>query len=177
MALREILTEKKDERQLRKTAREVTVFDERLFSLLEDMKETMIHYMGAGIAATQIGVMKRVVVIDLDDGEGVIELINPVITKEKGKQREVEGCLSLPGSWGYVVRPEYITLRYQTRIGEEVEINAEGLFAQSICHEVDHLNGVLFIDLVDEMIDEEEAGRSMEKRRYNHTKKKQKRAV
>ncbi len=149
MALRNVL--KFGDEALRKKAKEVTAFDDRLWVLLDDMNETMKHYNGVGLAATQIGILKRAVVIDT--GEGLIELINPEITHMKGKQREVEGCLSSPGEWGYVVRPAKVKVKAQNRYGKEIEVEGTELLAIAICHEIDHLSGVLFTDKADEMVD------------------------
>ena len=138
MALRIVLQEP-DER-LRKKSREVKEITPRILQLLDDMAETMKTYDGVGLAAPQVGVLRRVVVIDV--GQGLVELINPVITSFEGENRDEEGCLSCEGRRGYVVRPQ----------------EAEGLFARAICHECDHLDGKLFIDIMDEEIfdDEEE---------------------
>lgn len=149
MALREIVHFGED--VLRKKSKEVTVFDQRLWVLLDDMYETLKNANGVGIAAPQIGILKRVVVIDI--GEGKIELINPVIKSMKGKQRKAEGCLSYPGNYGYVSRPLKVKVTAQNRHGKFFDLNGEELLAIALCHELDHLNGVLFIDLCDEMID------------------------
>ncbi len=142
---------------LRKKCREVTTFDDRLWVLLDDMYETMTEANGVGLAAPQVGIIKRAVVIDVGDGK--IELINPVITSMKGKQREKEGCLSAPGLWGYVERPEKVKVTAQNRYGKEIKIEGKELLARALCHEIDHLNGIIFTDLADEVIegdDEEE---------------------
>ncbi|HBH95067.1 MAG TPA: peptide deformylase [Ruminococcaceae bacterium] len=143
---------------LRKRCREVTVFDDRLWVLLDDMYETMTEANGVGLAAPQVGILKRVVVVDIGDGK--IELINPVITSAKGKQRDKEGCLSSPDLWGYVERPAKVKVTAQNRYGKEIKIEGKELLARALCHEIDHLNGIIFTDLADEMIeDEEEKGR------------------
>ncbi|MBQ8904074.1 MAG: peptide deformylase [Oscillospiraceae bacterium] len=152
MALRNIV--KFGEDILKKKCREVTVFDDKLWVLLDDMRETMNAANGVGLAAPQVGILRRVVVIDI--GEGPIELINPVITSMKGKQREVEGCLSAPGQWGYVVRPAKVKVTAMTRYGKEFQIEGTELLARALCHEIDHLNGVVFTDLADEMVEPEE---------------------
>lgn len=139
---------------LRKKSREVTAFDEKLWTLLDDMYETMTTANGVGLAAPQVGILRRVVVIDV--GEGRIELINPVITYAKGKKREIEGCLSAPDQWGYVVRPQKVKVKAQDRFGNEKEFVGEDLLAKAFCHEIDHLNGVLFTDLADEMVERED---------------------
>lgn len=152
MALRNIVRFGED--VLRKKCREVTAFDDKLWVLLDDMYETLKNAEGVGLAAPQVGILRRVVVIDV--GEGPIELVNPVITSMRGKQREVEGCLSAPGQWGYVVRPAKVKVTAQNRYGKEVRVEGTELLARALCHEIDHLNGVIFTDLADEMVDPEE---------------------
>lgn len=152
MALRNIV--KFGEDILRKKCREVTAFDDRLWVLLDDMLETLKSAEGVGLAAPQVGILRRVVVIDV--GEGPIELINPVVTSVRGKQREIEGCLSAPGQWGYVVRPAKVKVTAQNRYGKEFKVEGTELLARALCHEIDHLNGVIFTDLADEMVDPEE---------------------
>lgn len=139
---------------LRKKSREVTNFDDKLWVLLDDMYETMQTAGGVGLAAPQVGILKRVVVIDVGDGK--IELVNPVITYAKGKQREVEGCLSCPDTWGYVERPAKVKVTAQNRYGKEVKFEGTELLARAFCHEIDHLNGIIFTDLADEMVDKKE---------------------
>lgn len=139
---------------LKKKSREVTAFDDKLWVLLDDMYETMKEANGCGLAAPQVGILRRVAVIDV--GEGPIELINPVVTSMKGKQREVEGCLSAPGEWGYVVRPAKVKVTAQNRYGKEFKIEGTELLARALCHEIDHLNGVIFTDLADEMVEVED---------------------
>lgn len=136
---------------LRKKSREVTVFDDKLWVLLDDMYETMRAADGIGLAAPQVGILRRVVVIDVGDGK--IELINPVITSAKGKQHEVEGCLSCPDTWGYVQRPAKVKVTARNRYGKEVKYEGTELLARAFCHEIDHLNGIIFTDLADEMVD------------------------
>ena len=138
---------------LRKKCREVTAFDDKLWVLLDDMLETMKDANGVGLAAPQVGILRRVVVIDV--GEGPIELVNPVITSVKGKQREVEGCLSVPGQWGYVTRPAKVKVTAMNRYGKEFKVEGTELLARALCHEIDHLNGTVFLDLVEEMYDPE----------------------
>ena len=149
MALREIVTGNSE--VLRKQCREVTSFDERLWQLLDDMKDTMYQADGVGLAAPQVGILKRVVVIDI--GEGLIELINPESVSQKGKQEGSEGCLSFPGEYGIVVRPNKVTVKAQDRMGKEFTIQGKELLARAFCHEIDHLNGVVFKDLVEETVD------------------------
>lgn len=155
MAKRNIV--KFGEELLRKKSREVTAFDEKLWILLDDMYETMIASNGVGLAGPQVGILRRVAVIDV--GEGVIELINPVITYAKGKKRDIEGCLSAPDQWGYVERPQKVKVTAQDRYGKEFKIVGEDLLARALCHEIDHLNGVIFTDLADEMVDREDMKR------------------
>lgn len=146
MALREIL--KFGDDVLRKKCREVTKFDEKLAQLLDDMKETLQAADGVGLAAPQVGILRRAVVIDVHDGKGAIELINPVITEQSGTQTGNEGCLSAPGEWCEVERPQNVTVKAFDRNGNEFEIKGSDLLARAICHEVDHLEGILFIDRV-----------------------------
>lgn len=152
MALRNIV--KVGEDILKKKCREVTVFDDKLWVLLDDMLETMQSANGCGLAAPQVGILRRVAVIDV--GEGPIELVNPVITSMRGKQREVEGCLSAPGQWGYVTRPAKVKVTALNRYGKEFKIEGTELLARALCHEIDHLNGTVFLDIVEEMYEPEE---------------------
>ncbi|MBE7068435.1 MAG: peptide deformylase [Clostridiales bacterium] len=130
---------------LRQRCFEVENFDETLFRLLDDMKDTVKKEQGAGLAAPQVGVLRRVVVVDVEE-EGYFEFVNPVITSQKGEQSGWEGCLSVRGKSGIVSRPMKVTLAYQDRNGEKHVIKAKGFFARAICHELDHLDGVLYID-------------------------------
>ena len=118
------------------------------------MAQTMHEANGVGLAAPQVGILRRVCVIDV--GEGPIELINPVITSMRGKQRAVEGCLSAPGQWGYVTRPAKVKVTALNRYGKEVKYEGTELLARAFCHEIDHLNGVIFTDLADEMVENAE---------------------
>lgn len=136
---------------LRKVCREVDVITPRILTLLDDMTETMREANGCGLAAPQVGVLRRVVVIETEDS-GLIELINPKIVKRSGKQNEVEGCLSIPGKAGITNRPQKVTVRALDRDGNEIEISGEDLLARAFCHELDHLDGKLFIDDVVEML-------------------------
>ena len=129
---------------LRKVCKEVKNFNGELFSLLDDMKTTVRAEDGAGLAAPQIGVDARGVVVDVD--EGFFELVNPVIYYRKGEQTGPEGCLSVKGKQGTVVRPEKVKLEYRDRHGKKHKLTAEGFFARAVCHELDHLDGVLYID-------------------------------
>ncbi|MCL2697516.1 MAG: peptide deformylase [Oscillospiraceae bacterium] len=175
MALRNVFNY--PDEMLNKKSREVTAFDDRLWVLLDDMHETLTHHEGVGIAAVQLGILRRVIVIDLDEGDGAIELINPEIVQVKGNQREMEGCLSCPGLWGYVERPEYVKIKYMNRHGKEQFQEATELLAIVFCHEIDHLNGVMFPDIADEMVDEDQAEAELEKnpkRRKKMRKRKKK---
>lgn len=129
---------------LRKKCFEVENFDETLFQLLDDMKDTVKKEHGAGLAAPQIGILRRIAVVDVE--EGYFEFINPVILSSKGEQNGWEGCLSVRGKSGIVSRPMKVTLAYQDRNSEKHVIKAKGFFARAICHEVDHLDGILYID-------------------------------
>ncbi len=152
MAKRTILNIDSDNETLRKKSREVEKIDERILTLLDDMAETMYAANGVGLAAPQVGILKRVVVIDI--GDGLLELINPVITYKKGEQVGPEGCLSVPGKTGTVSRPEKLKVRALNRHGEEINIDGDGLLAVALCHEIDHLSGTLFVDNVIEYIED-----------------------
>lgn len=143
MSLRKIVTE--DLNFLRKKSRIVSNFDDKLAVLLDDMIETLHSMKNAvGLAAVQIGVLKCAAVIDV--GEGVIELVNPKIVEKKGEQNEVEGCLSFPGVQKNVKRPSVVVVEAYNRKGEKIKIKGEGLLARALCHEIDHLNGIVFLD-------------------------------
>lgn len=144
MAIRNIRTE--EDEILRKTSRPVEKFDDRLFTLLDDMQDTMRAADGVGLAAVQVGVLRRAVVIDV--GDGLMELINPEITFEDGSQCGVEGCLSLPGKQGYTIRPAVVKVKAQNREGKWCVYKGEGLKAKAFCHEIDHLDGTLYTDKI-----------------------------
>ena len=129
---------------LRKICRTQMNFDERLATVLDDMAETMYEVGGVGLAAPQVGILRRYCVIDI--GEGLIELVNPVIVKTEGSQVGNEGCLSIPDRSEVVERPMKVTVRGQNRKGENIVVTGEGLLARALCHEIDHLDGVLYID-------------------------------
>lgn len=133
---------------LRKRSREVEKVDDKIRQLLDDMVETMHKYNGVGLAAPQIGILKRLVVIDLYDDKGPIKLVNPEIIKEKGTQEVEEGCLSFPNKFAKVIRPEEVTVKALDENGKQIKISAKGLLAQAISHEIDHLNGILFVDKI-----------------------------
>ncbi len=149
---------------LRKHARKVDKFDARLHELLTDMAETMRAGEGVGLAAPQVGVLKRAVVIDVsairEEGDEVLELVNPEIVSTEGENTVIEGCLSVPGRAGRVVRPEKVTVKAQDRDGNAIEVTGEGMLAVCLCHELDHLDGILYVD---KMI--EDATEEMKRRR------------
>lgn len=152
MALRNIV--KDGDEVLRKVSKEVDVINSKIVTLLDDMAETMYKEDGVGLAAPQIGVLKRIVVIDA--GEGLIELINPKIVAAEGEQVEVEGCLSIPGVYGEVKRPAKVTVEALNRKGEKIVLKGEELLARAFCHEIDHLDGILFKDKVIRFLDKSE---------------------
>ena len=136
---------------LREVCRPVDAITPRIITLLNDMTETMRAADGVGLAAPQVGVLRRIVVIETPD-DGLIELINPKIIAYSGEQEGEEGCLSVPGRWGVVKRPMHVTVRAMNRKGEVVDITGSGLLARAFCHELDHLDGKLYIDIAKEMI-------------------------
>lgn len=154
MALRKIV-EQGDE-CLTKVCRPVTKFDRRLHDLLDDMAETLADANGAGLAAPQVGILRRVCLVLDEEAEEYLELINPEIIAQEGSQCGREGCLSLPGRQGVVTRPMKVTVKAQDRHGNPIQITGEGFFARAICHELDHLDGVLYIDKMDRELTPEE---------------------
>ncbi len=152
MALRNILTE--EDPTLRKVSRAVTKFDDRLHELLDDMAETLEDARGVGLAAPQVGILRRVVVVDV--GEEILELINPEIISQSGEQTGMEGCLSVPGKYGIVTRPNVVKVRAQDRFGEWYEAEGEELIARAFCHELEHLDGHLYVDKVERFLTQEE---------------------
>jgi peptide deformylase len=154
MAYRDIV--KKGDPILTKRSREVVSFDTRLHTLIDDMRETLTQANGAGLAAVQVGVLRRVMIIDTEE-TGCIEFINPVITAADGEQDGVEGCLSVPGIYGYVSRPMTVTVNAQDRNGKSFCFTGEELAARALCHEIEHLDGRLFMEKVSRYIEEEEA--------------------
>ena len=152
MAIRNIV--KTGDEVLVKMCRPVEKFDEKLWTLLDDMYETMNAANGVGLAAPQVGLLRRIVVIDV--GEGRLELINPEIIASSGEQNGVEGCLSFPNEWGLVKRPMHVTVRAQDRNGKFYELSGTELLARAFCHEIDHLNGVCFVSKASRMLDPEE---------------------
>ena len=149
MAIRNIV--KEGDPVLGKICRPVEKFDAKLAALLDDMYETMVDGEGVGLAAPQVGILRRIFIIDI--GEGKTEFVNPKIIKTKGKQEGSEGCLSCPGEFGITERPMYVTVSAQNRYGDQFTVNAEGLFAKAICHENEHLDGILFKEHIIRKID------------------------
>ncbi len=152
MAIRNI--RKLGDEVLRKKCKTVDKIDERILTLLDDMADTLYEANGVGLAAPQVGILKRIAVVDI--GDGLIELINPKIIETSGVQEDNEGCLSVPGKYGKVSRPETVTVRATDRNGEEFEIRGSGLLARAFCHEIDHLDGVVFVDKVTEYLEDDE---------------------
>ena len=144
MAIRNIREE--GDEILRKKSREVEVIDDKIRVLIEDMVETMHKYNGVGLAAVQVGILKRVIVVDIYDDKGPIKLINPVIVKEKGEQEVEEGCLSFPNKYAKLIRPKEIVVEAFDENGKKVKIHAKDLLAEALAHEVDHLEGIVFTD-------------------------------
>lgn len=153
MAIRQIVTS--EDPILRKTSRRVEKFDEKLCTLLDDMKETLEKAEGAGLAAVQVGILRRVVLVDV--GDGLLELINPEIIETNGEIEDTEGCLSVPGEWGLVKRPEYVKIKAQDRRGVWRRYEGTGLKARCFCHEIDHLDGIIYTDKVTKKLTPEEA--------------------
>ena len=146
MAIRNVRLE--NDEILRKKSRTVEVIDDKIKELVDDMIETMHAHDGVGLAAPQVGILKRVVVIDLYDDKGPYVLINPEIIKQKGEQEVEEGCLSFPNQFAKVVRPDEVMAEYTDRNGKRVKVKAKDLLAQAICHEYDHLEGEVFVDKI-----------------------------
>ena len=152
MGLRKILTDK--DPALHKVCKSVEKFDEKLHKLLEDMTDTLIDSQGVGLAAPQVGILRRVVLVDT--GDGILELINPVLLETDGEQVGPEGCLSVPGKYGLVKRPYYAKVRAQDRYGDWYEAEGEELIARCFCHELDHLDGIIYTEVMDRFLSEEE---------------------
>lgn len=146
MAIRNIL--KMGEPLLNKKSKQVVDFNDRLHTLLDDIADTMYKEDGVGLAAPQVGVLRRAVVVDI--GEGLIELINPVIVETSGEQTDLEGCLSVVDYIGEVTRPNYVKVKAQDRFGKDIEVEGEGFLARAFCHEIDHLEGILFVERVED---------------------------
>ena len=160
MALRNIVTV--GDSVLSKTCRPITKFDRRLHILLDDMADTLEEANGVGLAAPQVGVLRRVVLVDTGDEGGFLELINPEIIEQSGTQTGLEGCLSVPGEYGIVTRPNIVKVRAQDRYGEWFEAEGEGLIARCFCHELAHLEGQLYTAVADRMLTPDELKELME---------------
>ena len=152
MGLRKILTE--EESALHKTCRPVEQFDGRLWKLLDDMRETLLDSDGVGLAAPQVGILRRIVLVDT--GDDILELVNPSLVETDGEQEGAEGCLSIPGKYGWVKRPYYAKVRAQDRNGDWYEAEGEELIARCFCHELDHLDGIVYTQVMDRFLTEEE---------------------
>ena len=159
MALRKILTD--GDTALHKMCRPVTSFDARLHTLLDDLKETLADANGAGLAAPQVGILRRVVIV-VDAEDNMLELVNPEIVSQEGEQEGFEGCLSVPGRWGVVKRPCKVRVRAQDRNGNFFDAEGEEIVARCVCHEIDHLDGHLFTEHTDRLYTTEELDRMME---------------
>ena len=154
MGLRKILTDK--EPALHKVCKPVVNFDRKLHTLLDDMKETLLEANGVGLAAPQVGILRRVVIVDT--GEEMLELINPEIIETDGEQEGAEGCLSVPNRYGLVKRPYYAKVRAQDRNGQWFEAEGEELIGRCFCHELDHLDGILYTQVMERYLTDEELG-------------------
>lgn len=152
MGLRRILTA--GDPALHKVCRPVEKFDRRLHRLLDDMQQTLAEANGVGLAAPQVGILRRVVVVDT--GEEILELVNPELLETSGEQEGAEGCLSVPGKYGLVKRPNYAKVRAQDRNGEWFEAEGEELIARCFCHELDHLDGIMYTEIMERFLTEEE---------------------
>ena len=152
MGIRKILTDK--DPALHKVCRPVESFDRKLHKLLDDMAETMEDACGVGLAAPQVGILRRVVVVDT--GEGILELVNPELIETSGEQEGAEGCLSVPGRYGLVKRPYTAKVRAQDRSGNWFEAEGEELIARCFCHEIDHLDGIVYTQVMERFLTEEE---------------------
>ena len=153
MGLRKILTDK--EPALHKVCKPVTSFDKKLHKLLDDMAETLEEAQGVGLAAPQVGILRRVVIVNVGEDE-ILELVNPTIIETDGEQEGMEGCLSVPGRYGIVKRPYYAKVRAQDRYGEWFEAEGEELIGRCFCHELDHLDGILYTQVMERFLTEEE---------------------
>lgn len=152
MGLRKILTDK--DPALHKVCRPVEKFDGRLHRLLDDMRDTLVEANGVGLAAPQVGILRRVVLVDT--GEEILELVNPTMLETSGEQEGAEGCLSVPGKYGLVKRPNYAKVRAQDRDGNWFEAEGEELIARCFCHELDHLDGIVYTEVMERFLTEEE---------------------
>ena len=161
MGLRKILTDK--DPALHKVCKPVTAFDGKLHKLLDDMHETLIDSNGVGLAAPQVGILRRIFLVDVGlDGNEIIEFINPQILETDGEQEGAEGCLSVPGKYGLVKRPYWVKVRAQDRYGDWFEAEGEELIGRCFCHENDHLDGIVYTQVIERFLTEEELGRDEE---------------
>ncbi len=158
MGLRKILTDK--DPALHKVCKPVEKFDRRLHKLLDDMAETLVDAEGVGLAAPQVGILRRVIVVDT--GEKFLEMVNPTLLETSGEQTGAEGCLSVPGKYGLVKRPNYAKVRAQDRDGNWFEAEGEGLIARCFCHEIDHLDGIMYTEVMERFLTDEELSREAE---------------
>jgi peptide deformylase len=155
MGLRKILTDQ--EPALHKVCKSVTAFDEKLHKLLDDMRETLIDSNGVGLAAPQVGILRRIFLVDVGlDGEQIVEFINPEILETNGEQEGAEGCLSVPGKYGLVKRPYWVKVRAQDRYGDWFEAEGEELIGRCFCHEYDHLDGIVYTQVMERFLTPEE---------------------
>jgi len=152
MGLRKILTDK--DPALHKVCKPVVSFDKKLHKLLDDMAETLTEANGVGLAAPQVGILRRVVIVDV--GDEIVELINPTMLETDGEQTGAEGCLSVPGRYGLVKRPYYAKVRAQDRYGDWFEVEGEEIIARCFCHELDHLDGIVYTEVMERFLTEEE---------------------
>ena len=152
MGLRKILTDK--EPALHKVCKPVTAFDSKLHKLLDDMRETLIDSNGVGLAAPQVGILRRVVLVDV--GDEILELVNPTLLETDGEQMGAEGCLSVPGKYGLVLRPYWAKVRAQDRYGDWYEAEGEELIGRCFCHELDHLDGIVYTEVMERFLTDEE---------------------
>ena len=171
MALRKIVEQGED--CLTKVCRPVTAFNSRLHQLLDDMAETLEEASGAGLAAPQVGVLRRVCLVLDEDAEEYLELINPEIIAQSGEQTGLEGCLSVPGKWGIVTRPNVVRIKAQDRDGNWFEAEGEGLTARAFCHEIEHLDGHMYTELTERLYTAEELDEilAQEGEQANHPKR------
>ena len=161
MGLRKILTDK--DPALHKVCKPVTAFDGKLHKLLDDMRETLIDSNGVGLAAPQVGILRRIFLVDVGlDGNEIIEFINPEILETDGEQEGAEGCLSVPGKYGLVKRPYWVKVRAQDRYGDWFEAEGEELIGRCFCHENDHLDGIVYTQVMERFLTEEELGYDVE---------------
>ena len=157
MGIRKILTDK--DPALHKVCKSVTAFDQKLHKLLDDMRETLIDSNGVGLAAPQVGILRRVFLVDVGlDGNEIVEFINPEILETDGEQEGAEGCLSVPGKYGLVKRPYWVKVRAQDRWGDWFEAEGEELIGRCFCHENDHLDGIVYTQVMERYLTEEELG-------------------